>query len=243
MMSTSTSSSTVIKDGKKITTKTVTTTDADGQKKVETFVEEEEDGGGHDLFKNRIRELKERGYSSERSEKKREREKTEVVSSSSSDEHQHEEEESGQFTEFQLETLKAHNELRAKHGVPAMELSAKMCTYAQEWADQLLAENRFQHRRNNKYGENLYSSWSSRPKAISGEVAVDNWYSEIKDYTFGQEPRGGPTTGHFSQIVWRESRQLGVALAQKDGKVIVVGNYSPAGNIVGRHVTNVPPPK
>ena len=35
-----------------------------------------------------------------------------VVSSSSSDEHQHEEEESGQFTEFQLETLKAHNELR-----------------------------------------------------------------------------------------------------------------------------------
>ena len=35
--------------------------DADGKKRVETFVEEEEDGGeisqdgGHDLFKNRIR--------------------------------------------------------------------------------------------------------------------------------------------------------------------------------------------
>ena len=24
-------------------------------------------------------------------------------------------------------------------------------------------------------------------------------YSEIKDYTFGQEPRGGPTTGVFSE--------------------------------------------
>merc|ERR1719278_1814062 len=113
----------------------------------------------------------------------REGEKAEVASSSSSDEHQYEEE-IGQFTKFQLETLKAHNELRAKHGVPAMELTAKMCTYAQEWADQLLAENRFQHR-----------------------------YSEIKDYTFGQEPRGGPTTGHFSQIVWRESTHLGVGLA------------------------------
>merc|ERR1719278_1612923 len=108
----------------------------------------------------------------------REGEKAEVASSSSSDEHQYEEE-IGQFTKFQLETLKAHNKLRAKHGVPATELSAKMCTYAQEWADQLLAENRFQHRRKNKYGENLYSS-SSRPKVISGEVPVESWYSEIK---------------------------------------------------------------
>jgi len=243
-MSTATSTSIVIKDGKKITTKTITTTDADGKRKVETFVEEEEDvgevGGGHDLFKNRIRELREIGVSSDDDEK-REGQKKEVASSSSSDEQQGEEDD-GHFTKFQLETLKAHNELRAKHGVPAVELSAKMCTYAQEWADQLLAENRFQHRRKNKYGENLYSSWSSRPKVISGEVPVESWYSEIKDYTFGQEPRGGPTTGHFSQIVWRESTHLGVGLAQKDGKIIVVGNYSPAGNIVGRHVTNVPPP-
>jgi len=141
----------------KITTKTVTTTDADGKKKVETFVEEEEDAGGpeggHDLFKNRIRELRERGSSRERSEEEGEgKARGEVASSSSSDEHQCEEE-SGQFSKFQIETLKAHNELRAKHGAPAMELSTKMCTYAQEWADHLLAENRFQHRRNNKYGE------------------------------------------------------------------------------------------
>jgi len=245
-MSTSTSTSVVIKDGKKITTRTVTSTDADGKKKVETFVEEEEDlggvgGGEHDLFKNRIREFKERGVSREADEK-RDSGEAEVASSSSSDEHQCEEETAGQFSKFQLETLKTHNELRAKHGVPAMELSAKMCSYAQQWADQLLAENRFQHRVKSKYGENLYSSWSSRPKPISGEVAVHNWYSEIKDYTFGQEPRGGPTTGHFSQIVWKESTHLGVGLAQKDGKIIVVGNYSPAGNIVGRHVANVPPP-
>ena len=37
----------------------VASSDADGKKKVETFVDEEEDvggvGGGHDLFKNRIR--------------------------------------------------------------------------------------------------------------------------------------------------------------------------------------------
>lgn len=247
-MSTSTSTSVVIKNGKKVTTKTVTTTDADGKKKVETFVEEEEGaaGFGEDFFKNRIREFKERGDSSD--DEKREGQKSEA-SSSSSDEHQCGEEDTekenqdGEFTKFQLESLQAHNDLRAKHGVPMIELSTKLCTYAQEWADHLMAENRFQHRTKSKHGENLYSSWSSRPKAVSGSIAVENWYSEIKDYTFGQEPCGGPVTGHFSQVVWRDSTQLGVGLAQKDGKVIVVGNYYPAGNIIGRHIANVPPPK
>ena len=40
-----------------------------------------------------------------------------------------------------------------------------MTAYAQEWADKLAREDSFEHRQNNAYGENLYSSWSSNPKA------------------------------------------------------------------------------
>ena len=40
-----------------------------------------------------------------------------------------------------------------------------MTAYAQEWADKLAREDGFEHRQNNAYGENLYSSWSSNPKA------------------------------------------------------------------------------
>ena len=40
-----------------------------------------------------------------------------------------------------------------------------MTAYAQEWADKLAREDGFEHRQNNTYGENLYSSWSSNPKA------------------------------------------------------------------------------
>lgn len=112
-MSTSTSTSIVIKDGKKVTTKTVTTTDSDGKKKVETFVEEEKDvaKGGHDMFKNRIREVKEIGPSSD-NEEKREGQKTKVPSPPSSPNDSQCEEENVEFTEFQLETLSSHNKLR-----------------------------------------------------------------------------------------------------------------------------------
>ena len=48
--------------------------------------------------------------------------------------------------------------------------------------------------------------------------------------------------GHFTQVVWKNSKELGVGRAQgKDGKWIVVCNYSPAGNFVGRDAENVFP--
>ena len=48
--------------------------------------------------------------------------------------------------------------------------------------------------------------------------------------------------GHFTQVVWRDSREFGVGKAQgKDGKWLVVGNYLPAGNVVGQHSSNVYP--
>ncbi len=41
----------------------------------------------------------------------------------------------------------------------------QLTAYAQEWADKLARTERFEHRQDNQYGENLYSSWSSNPKA------------------------------------------------------------------------------
>ena len=40
-----------------------------------------------------------------------------------------------------------------------------------------------------EYGENLYCSWSSNPKAkCAGSKPVESWYSEMTKYTFGSEP-------------------------------------------------------
>ena len=116
-----------------------------------------------------------------------------------------------------------------------------MCDYAQEWADKLAAENLFHHRPDPMYGENIYSSWSSDPMAkIQGKDAVDSWYKEIEQYRAGEEPRS-MKTGHFTQVVWAGSCRLGVGVARREGKVVVVANYDPPGNYRGRYRENVPP--
>lgn len=73
------------------------------------------------------------------------------------------------------------------------------------------------------------------------------WYSEIKDYTFRGEEN--LDCGHFSQLIWDGATAAGFGRAKRknrDGKggetVFVVGQYSPAGNVVGHWRENVKPP-
>merc|ERR1712130_883931 len=144
---------------------------------------------------------------------------------------------------FRQDSLAAHNAYRAKHGVAGLKLSSKLNALAQEWADHLIAKNAFEHRPNNANGENIYMS-SGRAAQDQAQGAVDSWYSEIKDYTFGKEPsRGGPVTGHFIQVVWKGSTEVGVGVAQEGSKMVVVANYSPPGNYIGQYVDNVPAPQ
>jgi len=93
---------------------------------------------------------------------------------------------------------------------------------------------------NNKYGENLYMFIGSSAQE-QAQRSVDRWYSEIKDYNFGN-PGFSQGTGHFTQVVWKGSTEIGVGVGQKGSKVVVVANYSPPGNS-GQYVDNVPPPQ
>ncbi|XP_054713043.1 uncharacterized protein LOC129222554 isoform X2 [Uloborus diversus] len=145
---------------------------------------------------------------------------------------------------FEEDCLKSHNAYRSKHGVPDLKLSKEICSYAKEWADHLAATDGFKHRTEKQYGENIFMKWSSDPNhMVSGNEAVDSWYSEIKDHTFGKEPKS-LKSGHFTQVIWKASKQMGVAWAKsKTGKILVVANYDPPGNFVGKFSDNVPPPK
>lgn len=70
------------------------------------------------------------------------------------------------------------------------------------------------HRNNSPYGENIFCSWSSIPNSVvKGWEPVEHWYSEGVNHSFGKEP-ATLRTGHFTQVVWRDSRELGVGMAK-----------------------------
>lgn len=79
---------------------------------------------------------------------------------------------------------------------------------------------------------------------IDGAVPVQSWYDEIKNYGphFGKEPQMGSfgKFGHFTQVVWKSSTELGLGVAIQNNKIYVVGNYKRAGNLLGSFAQNVP---
>ncbi|CAG5036512.1 unnamed protein product [Parnassius apollo] len=144
---------------------------------------------------------------------------------------------------FEEEFLRAHNEYRRRHGVPPLELNKKLCKYAEEWAKKLAKNGQVEHRDQNEYGENIFYAWSSDPNfEVSGRDPVDKWYNEINLHEFGREPND-LKSGHFSQVIWEDSKELGVGVAKSKGsQVYVVAYYFPPGNVLGSFSKKVKPP-
>ncbi|NJP11866.1 MAG: hypothetical protein HC866_22300 [Leptolyngbyaceae cyanobacterium RU_5_1] len=128
--------------------------------------------------------------------------------------------------------VNAHNEWRTRYGVPAVTWSPQLAAYAQEWANTLLREDRFGHRPQSPYGENL--AWAGGQQ-MSPERVVRMWGEEVKDYNYTTNTcKPGKVCGHYTQIVWRNTKQIGCGVARGNGKEIWVCNYNPPGNVIGR---------
>jgi pathogenesis-related protein 1 len=132
---------------------------------------------------------------------------------------------------FAREMLAAHNAVRARvRLVPALAWSEKLAAVAQGWADTLLERHRLEHRPNSRYGENLFEMTGA--EATPAEV-VDAWASEAAGYDYKTNSCHG-ACGHYTQLVWRSTREVGCAVAQKGGRQIVACEYNPPGNYRGQ---------
>ncbi|XP_014862055.1 PREDICTED: Golgi-associated plant pathogenesis-related protein 1-like [Poecilia mexicana] len=142
---------------------------------------------------------------------------------------------------FKKEFLDAHNAYRAQHGAPKLTYNSELNAAAQKWAAHLL-ENKTLGHSDTDDGENVFYSFSSQKVSPEGSQAVASWYDEIKDYDFSK-PGHQPKTGHFTQVVWKSTMELGVGLATDGNTIFVVGQYRPAGNITnsGYYKENVLP--
>ena len=136
--------------------------------------------------------------------------------------------------------LSTHNEWRAKVGVPALGWSDTLALDAQGWADELKKKNNcaMAHADQNQHGENVLDAsakvWKKSGKRevqdISAKFVVDNLASEVLDYNYETNSctNISPGCGHYTQIVWRDTNEVGCAKAICDDKSQVwVCRYNP----------------
>ncbi len=134
--------------------------------------------------------------------------------------------------------LASHNRARAEVGIAPVVWSSTLAIYAQEWANHLgSTSGRMEHRPHwgkwkQEHGENLFigtagyygladavAAWE-REKWVYDGRAVD----ESNVHAFG----------HYTQLIWRNTRRIGCAKVECAGNVIVVCNYDPPGNVLGQ---------
>jgi len=127
--------------------------------------------------------------------------------------------------------LDAQNAVREKVGVRPLAWSDKLARVAQDWADRLVKEGSFRHRPDSPWGQNLYAVTGSEylPQQI-----VNGWAAEAKDFDYpANRCREDRMCGHYTQLVWRNTREVGCAVARGGNREVWVCEYSPKGNYIG----------
>jgi pathogenesis-related protein 1 len=130
------------------------------------------------------------------------------------------------------EMLGAHNAVRKKVSVSPLVWSDQLAELAQNWATTLLLQSApLIHRPQNPNGENLFEI---RGATADPAYVVNAWASEGYDYDYRLNAcRGGNKCGHYTQVVWRDTRRVGCAVARSSTREVWVCNYSPPGNVRG----------
>ena len=141
----------------------------------------------------------------------------------------------------------AHNAVRAAvtepagyvgnwQPLPPVTWSNEVATTAQAWADNLKSTMScgLQHASNTGYGENLAEAGTrlgpQKAPLICGRARTEELHTYATKYAFSAD------TGHYTQLVWRKSTQIGCGSAACANGTVIVCRYSPPGNYIGEQI-------
>jgi hypothetical protein len=142
---------------------------------------------------------------------------------------------------IRADILNNHNYHRKRHQVESLVRNEDIENMAQEHSEYLAEIRSLKNSGNNNYGENLYYCISDTEICLNGEEISENWYSEVNDYDFNN-PGYNSKTSHFTQLIWKGSKQIGCGVAcNKQKECFVTCNYNPSGNYLGQFSNNVLP--
>ena len=140
--------------------------------------------------------------------------------------------------------LMKHNFYRKKHQVGDLVRNSEIEAIAQAYSKKLSSVKGTGHSgntyNNSPLGENLYYVWGSYQMTVTGADATESWYNEVSKYDFNN-PGFTSGIGHFTQLVWKGSKELGCGASCENNYCAVTCNYFPAGNYLGEFASNVFP--
>ncbi len=128
----------------------------------------------------------------------------------------------------------AHNAVRAQVDVAGMTWNPALASLAAGFIADCAFEHSSSSQRMNAagfdyIGENLFSSGGFQP---TGQQVTDAWASEEANYNYANNSCNG-VCGHYTQVVWRDSMDLGCAMKSCGNGFIVSCEYGPGGNYNG----------
>lgn len=130
--------------------------------------------------------------------------------------------------------LNQHNTYRMRHNAANLTWSSTLAAAALVNANNNANNNLFVHTTNNQYGENIAYQWGYDNPEYLGFL----WYDEERQYNF-QTGSFSDATGHFTQLVWLATSQIGCAYVQaqntlsNNGYYYLSCEYNSPGNYAG----------
>ena len=134
--------------------------------------------------------------------------------------------------------LSVHNAERTRLGLPPLLWNPVLARDAGDYARTLLSDGVLRHASKSERKGNGEHLWMGTAGAWNTDAMVGMFLDERRYFREAAFPDVSLTgnwadVGHYTQIVWRETREVGCAVQSGNGMDVLVCRYFPAGNIFG----------
>ncbi|KAK6529989.1 hypothetical protein TWF694_003365 [Orbilia ellipsospora] len=141
--------------------------------------------------------------------------------------------------EYKDSVLKMHNEVRALHGEKPLTWSSELVKFGISHTPDCI----FQHTGRPALdaaglGENILFGLGN-----TAQEGRQTWYDKERPLYDFKKPGFSMETGHFTQMIWRSTTEVGCAVRKCGDRTMVKCNYRAPGNFPDQFEANVFPPK
>ena len=121
------------------------------------------------------------------------------------------------------------------HGSPPLRLNNELCDQAEKYLNEILETNNIigsELYKGEILGENIFIyNGEKTPEEICEIWYNENLYYKLNNFQID--------AGHFSQMIWKNTKEVGFSFIFDKNKSCGVALYYPAGNILGEFKANV----